>query len=717
MLVGGFGEGAIGASLRLALAIAQNGNVEQHSKLAFSGIFVPIADLLKSALKTGDIYLFSASLSLVRFCGPFVSPGASGDVQAIHDVIRAATNVLTLPVIPGSSYSHAENQESLKGECIAAIESLSKNSALWSSICADALPSIVSYLSRNAESDSRMLGSQLAALRALFAIVQVPSHANKAAEIGLAVPLGNLLNRLAKSEDHNGIDCQILALQILHSLMSKASSRRHCKLISSGAVASVCAAVGSTISESQGAKSSRMAFLGLEILHYAIADIEAIGETPLVLQSSDTLLFLDSVAADQHFIRALCSSFLRKTGMKLKYHGSDETGKTFLRIPEVYGAPLEPTPGPCGGFQSFDEASQALLFTVSLFASAVDAEGGTSFWNCALAQDMKGIQDDEDCKRAGAAFASFFLYSMIGKGEYSLFSQLGDEKKREYEDLRFPLVRYRLLEALRDFLADRTAPNSRRVGIDDFTLSLFIDFNITHVCLLAWRDPALMQVSFELLKTIVDTASGDVLHLFVDREESLLSLLESLSVDYSSEVISSLPDTRRFLTSILEKLAEEGSLVEAIERYGVKSIAVGALAAACLAEESKFSEDEEELTSNRVSNGIMRCLVKLCCVQSNTGERAVSLSSQEAESIAQTLGKKICQMVISRFLERAKLQEFEIEGDDKVMDAPDVAMLSAICQHEKSLKIILSIGGSHALAQVAGEGGLSMLEGLRKVSI
>lgn len=216
-----------------------------------------------------------------------------------------------------------------------------------------------------------------------------------------------------------------------------------------------------------------------------------------------------------------------------------------------------------------------------------------------------------------------------------------------------------------------------------------------------------MQVSFELLKTIVDTASGDVLHLFVDREESLLSLLESLSVDYSSEVISSLPDTRRFLTSILEKLAEEGSLVEAIERYGVKSIAVGALAAACLAEESKFSEDEEELTSNRVSNGIMRCLVKLCCVQSNTGERAVSLSSQEAESIAQTLGKKICQMVISRFLERAKLQEFEIEGDDKVMDAPDVAMLSAICQHEKSLKIILSIGGSHALAQVAGEGGLS----------
>ena len=43
LLVGGFGEGSVTASLRLALAIAQNGSEEQHSKLALSGLLVPVS--------------------------------------------------------------------------------------------------------------------------------------------------------------------------------------------------------------------------------------------------------------------------------------------------------------------------------------------------------------------------------------------------------------------------------------------------------------------------------------------------------------------------------------------------------------------------------------------------------------------------------------------------------------------------------------------------
>jgi hypothetical protein len=81
------------------------------------------------------------------------------------------------------------------------------------------------------------------------------------------------------------------------------------------------------------------------------------------------------------------------------------------------------------------------------------------------------------------------------------------------------------------------------------------------------------------------------------------------------------------------------------------------------------------------------------------------------------VGKKICQMVIARFLERAKLQGYEIDDDENVMDAPDVGLLCALAQHEGAFHILKSLGGFHALAQVASEGELSAMAALRKVSL
>ena len=52
MLVGGFGEATVNASLRLALTIAEHGSQEQHAKLAMSGILVPIGDSLRNALSS-----------------------------------------------------------------------------------------------------------------------------------------------------------------------------------------------------------------------------------------------------------------------------------------------------------------------------------------------------------------------------------------------------------------------------------------------------------------------------------------------------------------------------------------------------------------------------------------------------------------------------------------------------------------------------------------
>jgi hypothetical protein len=166
-------------------------------------------------------------------------------------------------------------------------------------------------------------------------------------------------------------------------------------------------------------------------------------------------------------------------------------------------------------------------------------------------------------------------------------------------------------------------------------------------------------------------------------------------------------------------LAESGLLVEAIEKFDVRSSAIAALALACLSEEERTpEEDDEELTSNKLASGLMQCLVELCTVGDSGGDpkttRRIELSPVEAESIARSLGKKICHMVISRFLERARLKQYEIDEDENVLDAPDVGLLCAVAQHEKALNILRSIGGLHAIAQVAADGELSAIIALQK---
>ena len=200
-----------------------------------------------------------------------------------------------------------------------------------------------------------------------------------------------------------------------------------------------------------------------------------------------------------------------------------------------------------------------------------------------------------------------------------------------------------------------------------------------------------------------------------------MSLFDLLNLNSSTEALISVEDVRRFLASTLEKLSESGLLLGAVEKFGVRSSAIAALASACLSEEESAGGEDEELTSNRLASGLMQCLVELCSVNSSSDDeeeksKKIVLSQVEAESIARSLGKKICHMVISRFLERARLQQYEIEEDENVLDAPDVSMLCAVAQHDSALQILRSIGGLHALAQVAGEGEISAIVALQKVS-
>jgi hypothetical protein len=712
MMVGGFGEGAVGASLRLALSIAQNGNKDQHSKLAYSGILVPVSDILKAALSSGDIYRFSAALALVRFCGPHVASGTSGGIQSVRDAIRVATNVLTLPIHPGASKEQIEVQESLKAECVRSIESLSKNPALWSAISNDALPSIIGYLDNCMGQGSRLASrsdTRAAALRAVLEIVQVPSHGLFAAECGLAGSLGKLIGGCHGPSLEN-IETVSLSLQILQLLVSRQESRRHCDLFRSETLRSLCFAVGRSVGTLNPA-GSEVATLGIEIIQCAIAELNTRGNTADILHSSEARFLVDSIASETSFLRTLCATILQHTtGMELGCEGGSGNA---LKIPSVYGRPLSGSPGPCAGFGSFEEACASVLFTTAVYASAIDSAKSEIWWNSFLAQDQLEIMAKKECHRAAATLAALFL-SLISEA-YSGFQPHDGARVSEYQDLLYPLINYRLLEALKDILKNCLVSDSK--DIDDVVLRAVVSFNIPRICLSSWQEPALLELSYELLSMLVE-AEPEVIQLaFVESKASVISLFKLLTMETLSQTSVNSVDIRRFLTATLEKLAVSGALTEAVEKFDIKSSAIGMLAAACLAEEESSAEDEDEvLTSNRLSNGLMQCLVDLCKTkESNRVYGGLQVKASEAVVIAEKLGKKICRMVISRFLERAKMQQYEIHDHEDVMTAPDVAMLCAIVQHEEALHVVRSSGGLHALAQVAGEGAISAIVAIRKV--
>ena len=717
MLVGGFGEGCVLSSLRLALAIGQNGSPDEHAKLALSGILVPISDSLRTALSGGDLYRFSASLAMVRFCGPHIAAGQGGGLESVRDAIRVATSVLTLPVNPDASLEQMETQDLLKSECVAALEALSRNASLWSAISREALPSIVQYLHATADLPSvgnpRRQATRCTALRAVRQIVQVPSHAVSAAESGIVEPLGKLLKSGAKTAFQDD-EVPMLALEVLHVIASNKQARQKAQFLTTGLAQSICAALGKAATDDPKQPSDSRAdvtLLGLEILHSVLSDVEGDLDMQFVLQSSEAIAFLDAIASEPQFLKALCSTLLVTTNMRLPRHDGDQSGEAVFDIPTLYGPPLLQVTSKCAGFAGTHEAAASIFYTASVYACAIDSCRSDAFWKTVL---MQGSDERVEASRLAATLCAHFLALLTV--DYTPFLPLDQRKQQDYLTITRPLIRYRLLDALKDLMEELSNGSAYGDTSDPYVTSLLVGFNVPHICLSLWKDPAILDLAFGLIKHIVEQDPDEVLHLFVEGKDAIMSLFDLLNLDSSIETSNNIGEIRRFLASVLGQLAETGLLADAVKKYDVRSNAIEALAAACLGEEERPADEDEDTTSARLSTVLMRCLVDLCTIKTRgiVQEKRIQLSAAEAESIAKNLGKKICHMVLSRFLERAKLQQYEIEDDEVIMDAPDVGMLCAIAQHEDALFVLRAAGGLHALSLVAAEGELSAMVALKK---
>jgi len=456
-------------------------------------------------------------------------------------------------------------------------------------------------------------------------------------------------------------------------------------------------------------KYSALIFMGVEIVHFAINDIESLGDTADILHSKEALFFVESVGSDKNFVRAMCSTFLKQsTGMSI-WKSTTDDGDEKLTIPSTYGKCLEHYAGPCAGFQNFYDAVASLLFTISAYACAIDSEKSESFWNSFLAKDLSNVREEAECRRAALSLISLFL-DRISK---NVFIPKDELKQTEYETLLFPLVRYRFLEAVKDILHDELKEGQNQ-AIDDDMQAILIYFEIPRICLAAWKDPAIIDLSCEVLTILLDEEPEEILLAISDSKDSILTLFDLLKMDFSPQSTVQSTDVHRFLASTLEALATSGALAKAVEKFDIRSSAIDALACACLNENVTPDDDEEELTSNKMSTGYMKCLVDLCTRQVDDGETELNVGPSDAVCIAEKLGKKLCEMVISRFLERARMHRYEINDHENIMGAPDIAMLCAISQHERALHILRSIGGLHALAQIAGEGEVAAIEALAK---
>ena len=358
--------------------------------------------LFFSLCLAGDLYKFSASLALVRFCGPHVAAGEGGGLQSVQDAIRVATNVLTLPVDPNADISQVEVQETLKSECISTLEALSKNASLWSAISKDALPAIVGYL--HSTCDVRVESScrhdtRVVALKAVLRLVQLPSHAVAASQAGIIEPLAKLMKEASHSPMKGppaDDDIPMLALEIMHVLVSNGEARRYAQLLSSGVFQSICRALGNAATSKPNKPSDSRAdicFWGLEILHFALLDVENGGDFTEILQSSVVNDIVDTVSQESKFLNALSSTLLVRTGMKLP--STDDDDSDGYEIPRLFGPPLVLVQESCAGFADTHLAALSLLFSLAVYACAIDTNSSESFWNMLLLLKQEA-KDDAD---------------------------------------------------------------------------------------------------------------------------------------------------------------------------------------------------------------------------------------------------------------------------------------------------------------------------------
>jgi len=106
-------------------------------------------------------------------------------------------------------------------------------------------------------------------------------------------------------------------------------------------------------------------------------------------------------------------------------------------------------------------------------------------------------------------------------------------------------------------------------------------------------------------------------------------------------------------------------------------------------------------------------------IHPSTKKRMIILSPGEAKAISSSLGKKLSEIILARFMKHAEVQDLDDttdsnDNDPSVTDSPEVLLLCALASRKEALPDLCAHGGLDALSLVAAEGETSAILGLHE---
>ncbi|KAL7491837.1 hypothetical protein ACHAWT_001100 [Skeletonema menzelii] len=681
VLVGAIGESLIVSSLRLSFAICRSENIDLCGELSQSGMLVPVGDILQRALASSDYYTFSVAVSIVKCCGPCTVVGstASGNVEALNSVIRTLSAVLALSENENGSTMGPQRLEELsflKFESLVALEALSANDALQSSIASNALPTLVSFLQHleYSYSSSEAIDQEqvmLIGLKTIQRIINIPSTTQLMMNNGI-VPI---LIRIFEKGD--GVKSKLLlevALEIMQSIAQSDLQSRYW-LICSGLLNSLLSMLG------ESHIAARTLQLGLQNAGILLSDLKP--STLSRFEPSAREELLQKVVA----IFSLQRTFIRRLIACISDE-CDAYGESFV-IPQ-------------DGGKVRDKATE-LLFKISTLLLVYGRDNGIAHFNDALILNVAG----SNMSVATACSALLDAFSDDDDDTSSRAPSDPDDRSF-YFDVQLPTVKSYLMEGLTKSLKQAISSLDSKPAAE----RLIERLKLPRTCLVLCRSEKLAEPAFRLFEDVVLSLPiefvGDL--ILCDRI-ALVSLFDL--VTGNANKIPDLEYSKQTFAKLLSNLAKAGLLPKAVSNFGVRSHAIAALSTAMLLNGGEENIDDNDDSIQRI------CLESLAIVLCGK-DNDVTLTPVESRALASAIGKVLSSTVLNRFFSQASLEatindvtvDFRLNRE-AICHSAEARLLCAMAHSPESLEILSKIGGLEAIGLIAHEGEIKAVEAVQ----
>jgi hypothetical protein len=708
-LVGAYGEGIVMPTLRLLSTIAENGSAKViFQQIVRSGVLLPVTDMLRDAMVAGDYYIFDACVKIISKSGPHMTASSENNsVQALRDCVKLLSNVLAIEDRHNASSS--EMLTGLKKRCIMAIELLSINSSLWAAIVTYFVPNfsqhwIVENSLCDIDQETRTL--LCAGLETINRVISLPAHAVSVANSGIAASLSSVISNAADPK------LEKAAIQILHALLSHAygaggNGKVEAGLIDIYAQEAACAIL-SKDSENDFQSTIGNAKLSLEIMQMILSGLAQIHQNQLP-QSPIVISFVETALGNPNFVRRLCATLFS--------HDHDDHGRSLpsidkFEIESAYGAPVMLFEGNCGAFVRSVDATLYILFWSAFYSSLVHSPNSEVLWDMMMLQDQDMANESSRCLSMLAVSANFL--NLLRDEEQGICCPLEKSQRENYHMVALPIVRERLLHILSSGSTGYLQMSRDENALDPY-YALLEHYRVPQLCLELMTNAALAEPAFHALNSVLSGFPKVLLNCIVSEKSSLVSLFELMSSPLNLESADKEVAGKIivFGAAVLSSAGDLGILGDAVGRFGLRSVAVASLSAACLTHEQIGDACLAEDMTEDGSSMSMLCLHGLVDVLSSGNKnenKKIMLSPSEAKAISSSLGKKLSSMVLDRFVHKA-----ELEDDHEVKKFPEVTMLSALASSKEALSFLVANGGLEALSLVAAEGEIAAINALKEV--